>query len=120
TLQHMLRLQAEGKLDDPERLKKPVQTLINQVDVLSDIATSFSTFAKMPLPENDPMDFRAVVLQAVELFKNHERGIVSLKDETQGELMIMGDAKLFGRVISNLIINGIQSVEGDKQAAIEV
>src|SRR5690606_27539602 len=120
TLQHMLRLQAEGKLDDPERLKKPVQTLINQVDVLSDIATSFSTFAKMPLPENGPMDFREAVVQAVELFKNHERGTVRLKDETTGELTIIGDAKLFGRVISNLIINGIQSVEGDKQAQIQV
>jgi two-component system nitrogen regulation sensor histidine kinase NtrY len=120
TLQHMLRLQAEGKLDDPERLKKPVQTLINQVDVLSDIATSFSTFAKMPLPENDLMDFRSVVIQAVELFQNHERGKVHLVDETQGELMIMGDPKLFGRVISNLIINGIQSVESDKQAEIQV
>lgn len=120
TLQHMLRLQAEGKLDDPERLKKPVQTLINQVDVLSDIATSFSTFAKMPLPENDPMDFRAVVIQAVELFKNHERAKVILTDETEGELTIIGDAKLFGRVISNLIINGIQSVDADKEAEIQV
>lgn len=120
TLQHLLRLQAEGKLDDPERLKKPIQTLINQVDVLSDIATSFSTFAKMPLPENDPMDLRAVVVQAVELFRNHEKGIVNLEDKTSGDLTIMGDAKLFGRVISNLIINGIQSVEGDKQAVIQV
>ena len=120
TLQHMLRLQAEGKLDDPKMLTKPLQTLINQVDVLSDIATSFSTFAKMPLPENDLMEFRSVVGEAVELFQNHERGQVILEDETQGELLIMGDPKLFGRVISNLIINGIQSVESDKQAEIRV
>lgn len=120
TLQHMLRLQAAGKLDDPEMLKKPVQTLINQVDVLSDIATSFSTFAKMPLPKNDLMDFRLVVLEAVQLFQNHERGKVDLIDGTKGELLIMGDSKLFGRVISNLIINGIQSVESDRQAEVQV
>lgn len=120
TLQHMLRLQAEGKLDDPEQLKKPIQTLITQVDVLSDIATSFSAFAKMPVPENDIMDFRAIVFQTVELFKNHERGNVNLRDQTSGHLMIMGDAKLFGRVISNLIINGIQAVEGDMLAEIQV
>ncbi len=120
TLQHMLRLQAAGKLDDPKMLTKPLQTLINQVDVLSDIATSFSTFAKMPLPENDLMDFRSVVVEAVELFQNHERGAVILQDETQGELLIMGDPKLFGRVIANLIINGIQSVESEKQAEILV
>lgn len=120
TLQHMLRLQAAGELDDPEMLKKPVQTLINQVDVLSDIATSFSTFAKMPLPKNDIMDFRLVVVEAVQLFQNHERAKVLFMDEIEGQLLIMGDSKLFGRVISNLIINGIQSVESDRDAEIHV
>lgn len=120
TLQHMLRLKSEGKLDDPEALKKPVQTLINQVDILSDIATSFSTFAKMPLPENNLMDFRSVVREAVELFLNSERAEVCYNDETESELLIMGDPKLFGRVISNLIINGIQAVEKDQPAVIKV
>lgn len=120
TLQHMMRLQSEGKLDDPQMLKKPVQTLINQVDVLSDIATSFSAFAKMPLPESKIMDFRMVVIQTVELFQNHEKGNVELEDQTTGETPIMGDPKLFGRVISNLIINGIQSVENEQRAEIKV
>jgi signal transduction histidine kinase len=120
TLQHMLRLQSEGKLNDPKLLKKPVQTLINQVDILSDIATSFSTFAKMPLPKNEIMDFRKVVLQAVELFQNNEQGKVFFTDNSEGELLIMGDPKLFERVIANLIINGIQSVESDKEAEIQV
>src|SRR5690606_41887795 len=114
----MLRLQAAGKLDDPKMLTKPLQTLIDQVDVLSDIATSFSTFAKMPLPENDLMEFRSVVGEAVELFQNHERGQVILEDETHGELLIMVNPKLFGMVISNLIMNGIQLVESDKQTVI--
>ncbi|MEX2593427.1 MAG: ATP-binding protein [Anditalea sp.] len=120
TLQHMLRLQAEEKLDDPKMLKKPVQTLINQVDILSDIATSFSTFAKMPLPKNEIMDFRGVVVQAVELFQNNEQGKVQFINESEGKLLIMGDPKLFERVISNLIINGIQSVESGKEAEIQV
>src|SRR5690606_3526241 len=104
TLQHMLRLQSEGKLDDPDKLRKPVQTLIQQVDVLSDIATSFSTFAKMPLPKNEVMDFRNVVREAVDLFQNDERGKVVFQDLSEDDLLTMGDPKLFGRVISNLII----------------
>lgn len=113
TLQHLLRLQGEGRIDDPEKLKKPVNTLIHQVDVLSDIATSFSTFAKMPLPENEVMDFRKLVLEAVELYANREDIQFLFTDATGGSdpLTIMGDPKLFGRVISNLIINGIQAVE---------
>ncbi|GGF18519.1 sensor histidine kinase [Echinicola rosea] len=120
TLQHLLRLQAEGRIDDPEKLKKPIYNLINQVDTLSDIATSFSTFAKMPLPKNELMDFSHVVVSAVELFKNNERGKVVFYDKVQGRLPVMGDDKLFGRVISNLIINGIQSVPEDKAATVTV
>ncbi|MCH7409019.1 ATP-binding protein [Belliella sp. DSM 111904] len=121
TLQHLLRLQAMGKLDDTEKLKKPIQTLIHQVDTLSDIATSFSTFAKMPLPKNELMDFRTVVQESVELFKNRDKGTVILHDFSQNaSLYIMGDDQLFGRVIGNLIINGIQAVDSGKQPVIDV
>jgi two-component system nitrogen regulation sensor histidine kinase NtrY len=121
TLQHLLRLQAEGKLDDPQKLKKPVETLITQVDTLSDIATSFSTFAKMPLPKNEQMDFREVVKGTLELFKNRERGMLTFEDFTEDmPLYVMGDDQLFGRVISNLIINGIQAVDGRKKPIVDV
>ncbi|SNS55599.1 His Kinase A (phospho-acceptor) domain-containing protein [Belliella buryatensis] len=121
TLQHLLRLQLMGKLDDTEKLKKPIETLIHQVDTLSDIATSFSTFAKMPLPKNELMDFRVVVQESIELFKNREKGTLNLEDKTKGvPLFVMGDDQLFGRVIANLIINGIQAVESPKKPRIEV
>jgi len=120
TLQHLLRLQAEGRIDDPKKLRKPVNNLIHQVDTLSDIASSFSTFAKMPLPKNEKMDFQAVVIKAVDLFKNNEKGGVVLQNQVRRKLPIMGDDKLFGRVISNLIINGIQSAEEGCEARVEV
>ncbi|GAB3653919.1 HAMP domain-containing sensor histidine kinase [Echinicola sediminis] len=120
TLQHLLRLQAEGRIDDPKKLRKPINNLIHQVDTLSDIASSFSTFAKMPLPKNEKMDFQAVVSKTVGLFKNHEKGHVLFTNQAKKKLPIMGDDKLFGRVISNLIINGIQSVEEGGEAHVEV
>ncbi|WP_114751317.1 ATP-binding protein [Pleomorphovibrio marinus] len=122
TLQHLLRLQAAGKLEDPSKLKKPVETLIHQVDTLSDIATSFSTFAKMPLPKNESMDFRVVVAEVVELYSNREDICFSFQDNSQQEkpMIIMGDPKLFGRVISNLIINGIQSVPSNRKPNIQL
>ncbi|SDY98521.1 His Kinase A (phospho-acceptor) domain-containing protein [Rhodonellum ikkaensis] len=121
TLQHLLRLQSEGKLDDPQMLKKPLGTLIQQVDTLSDIATSFSTFAKMPLPKNKLMDFREVVQASLELFQNREKEKIVFEDHTKSvSLMVMGDDQLFGRVISNLIINGIQAKERGRQTIINI
>lgn len=121
TLQHLLRLQQMGHLDDPEKLKKPIQTLIHQVDTLSDIATSFSTFAKMPLPKNEQMDFRQVVIEAVELFKNREDLQLHFDDQLPAEeILILGDDQLFGRVIGNLIINGIQAVPEGRKPEIQL
>ncbi|MBB6328812.1 signal transduction histidine kinase [Algoriphagus iocasae] len=121
TLQHLLRLQGAGQLDDHERLKKSLETLIHQVDALSGIASSFSTFAKMPLPKNDLMNFKDVLNQVLELFKNDERLNLYFKDDSYTDnIPIIGDDKLFGRVISNLIINGVQAVEGDKKPEIRI
>lgn len=112
TLQHLIRLQDAGRLDDAEKLKRSLETLIHQVDALSGIASSFSTFAKMPLPNNELMNFKAVLNKVLELFSGDQQVELVFQDDSFTEnIPIMGDDKLFGRVISNLIINGIQSVD---------
>ncbi len=111
TLQHLLRLEKEGRLEASDKLKKSLETLIHQVDALSGIASSFSTFAKMPLPKNEPMNFKVVLSKVLDLFVNDKRLVFDFRDDSYTEeIPIMGDDKLFGRVISNLIINGIQAV----------
>jgi two-component system nitrogen regulation sensor histidine kinase NtrY len=121
TLQHLLRLEREGKLEDADKLKKSLETLIHQVDALSGIASSFSTFAKMPLPNNEPMNFKEVLSKVLELFKTDKRMELVFQDDSYTEqIPILGDDKLFGRVISNLIINGMQAVESGKKPQIRV
>jgi signal transduction histidine kinase len=121
TLQHLLRLDQEGKLDDQQKLRKSLETLIHQVDALSGIASSFSTFAKMPLPKNELMNFKTVLMQVLELFKNDKRVQIDFLDDSYTEeINIMGDDKLFGRVIANLIINGIQAAEEGKTPHIKI
>ncbi|MEY2705731.1 MAG: hypothetical protein RL407_1793 [Bacteroidota bacterium] len=121
TLQHLLRLQKEGQLEDDGKLKKSLETLIHQVDALSGIASSFSTFAKMPLPSNELINFKEVVTRALELFKPDKRlDLVFQDDSFSDQIPILGDDKLFGRVIANLIINGMQAVEAGKRPQIRV
>lgn len=121
TLQHLLRLDQEGKLEDQQKLRKSLETLIHQVDALSGIASSFSTFAKMPLPKNELMNFKTVLSQVLELFKNDKRVVLEFLDDSfREQIIIMGDDKLFGRVISNLIINGIQAAQPGKVPHIKI
>ena len=121
TLQHLLRLEREGKLEDADKLKKSLETLIHQVDALSGIASSFSTFAKMPLPNNELMNFKEVLSKVLELFKTDKRMELEFQDDSfTDQISILGDDKLFGRVISNLIINGMQAVEPGKKPYIRI
>jgi nitrogen fixation/metabolism regulation signal transduction histidine kinase len=121
TLQHLLRLEREGKLEDADKLKKSLETLIHQVDALSGIASSFSTFAKMPLPNNELINFKEVLSKVLELFKTDKRMELEFQDDSfTDQISILGDDKLFGRVISNLIINGMQAVEPGKKSHIRI
>ena len=121
TLQHLIRLQDAGRLDDAEKLKRSLETLIHQVDALSGIASSFSTFAKMPLPNNELMNFKAVLNKVLELFSGDQQVELIFQDDSFTQnIPIMGDDKLFGRVISNLVINGIQAVEPGVKPVIRI
>ncbi|MEP0714096.1 MAG: HAMP domain-containing sensor histidine kinase, partial [Algoriphagus sp.] len=121
TLQHLIRLQDAGRLDDAEKLKRSLETLIHQVDALSGIASSFSTFAKMPLPNNELMNFKSVLNKVLELFNGDQQMKLIFQDDSfTNDIPIMGDDKLFGRVISNLIINGVQAVEPGVKPVIKI
>ncbi|PZX55989.1 phospho-acceptor domain-containing protein [Algoriphagus ratkowskyi] len=121
TLQHLIRLQDAGRLDEPEKLKRSLETLIHQVDALSGIASSFSTFAKMPLPNNELINFKSVLNKVLELFSGDQQlELVFQDDSFKKDIPIMGDDKLFGRVISNLIINGMQAVEPGTKPVIKI
>jgi nitrogen fixation/metabolism regulation signal transduction histidine kinase len=121
TLQHLLRLENDGRLDDKNKLKKSLETLIHQVDALSGIASSFSTFAKMPLPRNEYINFKSVLAKVLDLFTNNQQiDLIFQDDSFTDDIPILGDDKLFGRVISNLIINGIQAVGEGKRPTIKI
>jgi signal transduction histidine kinase len=107
TLQQMaIILMKEGL--DKEKSKQSIKTLLTQVDILNDIASSFSTFARMPAPILQKIDLTAVVRKSVDLYSNYETGTVSLK-EMHGPVLIMADEQLLHRIISNIILNALQS-----------
>ncbi|PIY09113.1 MAG: hypothetical protein COZ18_08800 [Flexibacter sp. CG_4_10_14_3_um_filter_32_15] len=106
TLQHLQRVLA----NEESPAERSIKSLLTQVDTLSDIATSFSAFAKMPIPKSERFDVSMVLQETLILYKND--GSVRLDAIIdQGEFYVNGDAKLMGRIFTNLILNGIQSVE---------
>ena len=119
-LQHLKRVLVSVKAETGEDYHKPIDGLLNQVETLSDIATSFSSFAKMPVPISERMDLAATLKDAVGLFKADHAHITN--NIPRSPVWIEGDQKLLGRIFNNLILNAIQSVpKGTKpELSIEV
>jgi len=104
-LQRRISGQDRIKVDD---LKRPVHSLLDQVDMIRDIATSFSAFAKMPIPEIQKLNITQLLKQSFDLHKN-DNGVSINFNDAQEDLFVLGDKKLMGRIITNIILNAKQS-----------
>lgn len=111
TLQHLSRkLLGTAEQGDFE---KPIGTLLHQVDTLNDIASSFSSFAKMPMPEHERYEISSVLKKTVALYTSTENVSISLALPPD-EVYTMGDEQLMGRIVSNVMLNSIQAREEEK------
>ncbi len=103
-----------------KKLNKSTQTLIDQIDTLSNIATSFSNFAKMPKPRRELVDLVVRVEHTLELFANTENVTIETNIEEFDKLVIIADHEHISRVLTNLTKNAIQAVPSDREAYIKI
>ncbi len=106
----------ERKFDanDPglkQKLKDYSETLIQQIDTMSSVASAFSNFASMPAQQNETLNVVEVVELALDIFneeyiifKSDEKEIISIMDRTQ-----------LIRIITNLVKNAIQAIPQDQK-----
>jgi len=116
TLQQLQRRLAGQDQLSSDEISKPVNSLLYQVDVLKDIAASFSAFAKMPIPEMKPFNLSDLVRKTVAL---HHNDCEILFNDAPNDIEVTGDKKLMGRIITNIVLNA-QQAEGEKPVKIIV
>ena len=106
--------------EDPEikeKLAEYSETLIQQIDVMSSIASAFSDFAKMPTQRREKLDVVDVVKHALDIFT--ENYIYYIPKET--ELFAFLDKTQLIRIVTNLVKNATQALnESEETARIEV
>lgn len=89
-----------------ENLKDYSETLIQQIDTLSSVASAFSNFASMPAQQNETLNVVEVVELALDIF--NENYIVFEKEEE--EIISIMDRTQLIRIITNLVKNAIQAI----------
>lgn len=120
SLQHLnRRLQDSLDPSQQEKVNKSFQSILDQIDTLSDIATSFSAFAKMPALRQERFDVAAVLNRVVRLYTHEQHYVLDVKIP-EGSWLVQGDEQLMQRTFNNLILNGIQAVPADKQPRVQI
>ncbi len=82
------------------------ETLIQQIDTMSSVASAFSNFASMPAQQNETLNVVDVVELTLDIFNED---YVHFKAE-EGEIISKIDRTQLIRVITNLVKNAIQAI----------
>ncbi len=82
------------------------ETLIQQIDTMSSVASAFSNFASMPAQQNETLNVVDVVELTMDIF--NEEYIVFVAEEP--EIISKIDRTQLIRIITNLVKNAIQSI----------
>lgn len=105
TLQQLQRAVLTGT-NASDKTEKAITSLLTQVDTLNDIASSFSTFAKMPEPIMQRLELVSLVKRIVLL--HSQSGDIAFT-HALNEAFVSGDEQLLGRTFSNIILNAFQA-----------
>lgn len=119
SIQQLQRTIVVDNLKTKERIANALNSLTEQIDNISEIANSFSEFAEMPVPRNEVFDLVPLIQKLADLYAEDERISFNAYIKEK-EAWVVGDRQFMSRVITNLIINGIQSVPKEKRAIINL
>lgn len=119
SIQH-LQMAYDKKAEDLDiRLKKTSQTLIEQIDTLTNIANEFSHFAKMPEGKIRVVDLMSIIDNAIHLYDTYEEVDIKL-ESTHPKLKVKGDEDQLLRLFNNLLKNSIQAKTNDQKLNISI
>lgn len=119
SVQQLLRVYDPDDPKSGEKLKKVANSMIEQIDALTNIANEFSSFAKMPNPLESRLDLVSLVRTVAEVFSVPEK--LDLKITAQPEaIYVLVDKDQFVRVFNNLIKNATQAIPADRSGKITI
>ena len=121
SIQHLKRAYDNKSERFDEYMERISNSLVEQIDTLSDIATEFSNFAKMPAPQTEPVDLIEQINKVVPLFAIDEnRRAFHTNFHGLETAMIFADKEHISRVFINLFKNAIEAIPKGRQAMIRI
>ncbi|AZQ43013.1 sensor histidine kinase [Nonlabens ponticola] len=102
--------------DARDKIKEYSNSLIEQIDVMSNIAGAFSTYATMPAQKNEQTNVPKITQLALDIFNDSHIHY----EEDASELCAIFDRTQLIRVVTNLVKNALQAQHEQRHMDIKV
>ena len=110
TLQQLQRIKGTERFD--AMFDRSTQMLIEQIDNLSHIAKSFSSFAKMPEVHPTTVDVADKLSSFITMMRNNPSDIPIRYIGPENGVMAIADAEQITQVFTNIVKNAMQAMQG--------
>ena len=115
-----IKLSAERVLrrwrNEPERVGEIVEdsmmAIIQETEGLSTLLNEFRTLSKPMEPSRSSIKFGEVAFEVINPYKSSHPKVVFDMEHTTGDLIIKIDKSRFSRILTNLVINAIDAMDG--------
>jgi two-component system, NtrC family, nitrogen regulation sensor histidine kinase NtrY len=121
SLQHLQQAFTPAREEDRALLKRVSATLIEQIENLSQIASEFSNFAKIPEAFPEDLVVNDLIRSVHHLFgENDSEGMDIGTDIPEESIQVRADKNQLLRVLNNLVKNAIQAIPGGQQGRVTI
>jgi nitrogen fixation/metabolism regulation signal transduction histidine kinase len=119
SIQQLLRVYDPSDMQSTDKVKRVMNSIIEQIDGMTRIANEFSRFAKMPDPNKKEVDLIVLIENTVSLFEAEEKIKFNIKS-SEKQLILKIDKEQWVQVFNNLIQNAIHALEGKENGEITI
>ena len=110
SVQHLSRSLLLAEKSDERTLKDFQSKMVQQINVLSEIADEFSNYAELPKGNMKQLDLLKILQKTINLFKHESQVAFKINQDNISSFTILGDENQLIRVFNNLIQNSLQAM----------
>jgi two-component system nitrogen regulation sensor histidine kinase NtrY len=119
-VQQLLKSWKDGIPGFEEKLEAFSRNQIEYIDNLSNIASAFSSFAKMPGTNPAEVDLLEQIKTTLELFRSTDNISFEVRWPSEKKVYIYADKEHLNGIFSNLLKNSIQAIPAGRKGLIKV
>lgn len=110
----------EKNPDIDKKLKETTNSILEQIEILSNIATAFSDYAKLPKKNIEEFNLKDLILNTINLYDNNENIKINFSEENISDYKINSDKNNLSIVFGNILKNAIQAIGKKEYGLIEI